>query len=303
MVTINNNWQNSNENRAFPFEESCSLLSDTGVRLPDSAIVTARIRFPVAIGTRMALSSLTVGAAMVSATFTAYSASLTTPIAAAAVTVQQPVVPGKSYPVTAISSGVVGWVVFGSYVVEPTAVTSFRFSNPTAVIIPEQASAFKAYPVQGIRTVMADGYLTGDVKITGSSCATAIVSTSSIAGKICIEIKADTDSRPTALKDLVGPCGNSPFNRRCGTYPVTQISGAIPDANGNITLDFDSAIFDTTAATGKISISTTEIQLSQSSYCAIAKQMKYNTMAINIPTVGTTVFPTFPAFPSGTRLL
>lgn len=241
MAAIRLNWANLNSQRSFPVEEGASKLSDSGERLPDTAITSAKIRFPDTLGTRVCLSGVAIGPNMATATFVATTDAFANPVPLACVSVSSPD-PGRPYAVTPMYPGVSGWVSFGTGIDDYPSLRSWKFSDPSQVpIIPSEASSYPNLPVTfvgkwnllaelaGLITLIGDGPLT----IEGAD-----IDLGSGTPERVIRFKMDRTLDPMVLYTYSGPCSGRPESRTCDFTPISSINSVTPDCDGDLTLSF-----------------------------------------------------------------
>lgn len=276
---INNNWQNANNNRSFPFDENASKLSDAGVRLPDNCFTTVRLAIPETVGSRVALSSLTIGRAIVTATFSAYPADLSgegTPIAA--VTASLPV-SGAPVKVEGLLPGVTGWVAFGD-AVNAATLSSYRFTAATAPVLSTQTVAYKAFPVTTL-AVDTQPRITGDIVVGAANYAQVTAN----ADDNSITFGLNSNYPTSSLRTLAGPCGRLPINGGCTTPPIYQINDVVPDSSGNINLTLSGSWWTKVDAPGITTIHATSDALSQSAIRQAVKGSLLGSIRTHMPTV------------------
>lgn len=239
------NWQNLNGQRSFPIEETANKMSDSGEKLPDELLTTAKLKFPDTLGKRAALTGIVFSENMVSASFVAcdedYLASSVEPLAVVTVLRSQ-LVEGKPYAVSALADGVGGWVAFGSGVMHsPSAVTSYKFSTPgQAPVIASQARSYPVFPVPCVKYEYSESELEGLITLRGIGGLIVERAERTLNGvlRTCVVFRIDTSNGYDILSDYAGPCSGLPESGTCDFTPIRQINTVPPDEDGNIDISF-----------------------------------------------------------------
>lgn len=242
MSIRNQNWYNANETRRYPLDEQSTGLDDSGAEIRDNIIADCNIKFSAALGAVLYVQGVTVSAGIVSVVFgVADTIAQTTGATVAAVTIPQPVVPYRHYPITAIHGNIDGWVVFGGGVAESCA---FKFSRPAqSFIAARSASAYATLPIPHIKKANVAAELDGEITFEG--LAPLIVKYEKMAvgddDVDALVFKLDTqlvraDYNP--LTEFLGSCGGRPDSQTCGKDPIESINGIEPDCDGNIVIEF-----------------------------------------------------------------
>lgn len=240
MASIRLNWANLNSQRSFPIEERASKLSDAGVRLPDNALTSAKIRFPSTLGTRACVSGIAVGPGLATVTFVTTTDAFADPVPLACVSVSSPD-PGRPYAITPMYPGVSGWVSFGTGIDDYTALRSWKFSDPSqSPIIPSEAYSYPELPISFVGKWNLLSKLMGLVSLIGDGPVIiegADVDLGSGLERV-IRFKMDRTLDPTVLYTFAGPCADRPESRTCDFTAITSINAVTPDCLGDITLSF-----------------------------------------------------------------
>jgi len=244
---VRHNWQALNELRSYPIEEAASKLSDSGQRLPDDVLVTAKLAFPGGMGARACLSGLTVGPGLVTATFVATNDAFEVPKPLCAISVpKSSLIVHHPYHVQPHATGVAGWVAFGNGVNRISELTSWRFSDASRVpIIKQQARPYKAMPLPAISRQYGSSKLSGLIGLRGMGDLVIETGVRTIGGQSrrCIIFRLNRTARPTVLADYLGPYGVLPESRTCNFPPIRYINDVEPDAQGNINITADEPLF------------------------------------------------------------
>lgn len=240
-MLVHQHFYQLNSGRKYPLEDTASGDSDEGQTLPSDLLVDASLQFPNTLGHTPFLSSVTVTDRLVAITFQAEgAASLFQPLAV--LTLQQPVVPGRVYPLLPQASGVGGYVAFGSGV--RTRRLSLRFSSADQTrLTPAVYRAYEPLAVQSVGKQHNASGLQGVVRLTAREPLEFDLQELEIDGEvrqaIVLQIKASPD-QAEVLTRFAGPCGRRPESYTCGDVePVERVAAVSPDCNGELVLEFE----------------------------------------------------------------
>ena len=249
MGVTGNNWYNLQSTRQYPIDGTATGVDNTGARLPTDALVDCHVMFPNTLGKYAFVSSISVTAKLVTVTFAAADDAIlqsgeedldtTVPEfrPLAAITAQLPITEGRHYALTPLADGVGGWAVFGGC---QTAGT-FRCSSPAqSMLLPRTARSYNPLPVTSLRKQHLATGLTGVVKMLAGSDIEIVQDTRTIDGiareALIVRLRESPEKN---VYDLYrGPCATRPESNTCDRIPIRRLNTAIPDCNGNITLNF-----------------------------------------------------------------
>lgn len=249
MGLRNEHWLNLNEGRPYPLDDSGTLISDQGVRMPYHVITDLNLRYPNIIGNYPFVSALTVTPTLVSVTIEVATslddvdgfaplAVLGLPLAG--------IVVGQQIPLQSQYPGAGGWITLGNGIFDTPY--SGRFSTPRqSLLAPRAARPYIPPAVASLGRLGNATTLTGLVRLVGTDPIEIVKETREIANVVrdCIVIRL-TQSGPgttiaTAADDVfatfAGPCAGRPESNSCGSpAPIEFINAVPPDCNGTVTL-------------------------------------------------------------------
>jgi len=238
MTISSHNYYNLNATRGFPLDDSATGLSDAGLRLPDGILVDGCLRFPRTLGQYAYLMAMHATSKLVSCVVgvaeTLDDAELT-PIAA--LSIPTPLSSGRPYQLKPLLPGVGGWFVFGP----PDNDYTGRFSLPRqSLLLPHIARPYEPLPVPWVSKVLDEHKLEQLVTLFAGTDVEILRDTRTIDGeqKDAIVMRL-TGDLPTVLARYVGPCGGRPGSGSCLTPALESLGSAIPDASGDIQMDFE----------------------------------------------------------------
>ncbi len=114
MAVLNLGWAASNENRYFPFDDSASLLDNSGTKPPLQALVDMKLMVPETIGAYIYVGALSITPGVITVVLLASSDLSDGGDVIATVSQRLPVTTFYPYPVEAQADGVGGWLSFGA---------------------------------------------------------------------------------------------------------------------------------------------------------------------------------------------
>lgn len=231
------NFHDLNSVRGYPLDDTATGLSDAGVRMPDGILVDACLRFPRTIGQfayLMAVNSSPTQVSFVIGVADELDDSTMLPIAA--LSLSAPILSGKPYELKPLLVGVAGWLVFGPND-EPYA---GKFSTPSqSRLLDRVARPYQSLPVPWISKTMDEHKLVSETHLFGGTDIEVITGQRLIEGAlkdaVIIRLTGDLQAK---LEEYAGTCGGRPDSRTCILPGVESISGATPDANGDIEIAF-----------------------------------------------------------------
>lgn len=235
----NHNYYNLQEQRRYPLDDKSTGTDDRGARLNDATLVDCRIRWPRTLGEYAFVGGLTVTDKLVSVVILA--ASSPTAVSGfaplAAVTVPQPVILGRPYPLRPMADGVGGCVVFGGGTRENQII---RFGTPAqGLLAPKCARSYAALPIPSLTKSGRNTALTGLVTIRGGNDVEVVKETVTIGDidheALVVRLKQDPGA-VNVLERYIGPCGSRPESGNCGRPPIEYLHGVAPDCDGNVTV-------------------------------------------------------------------
>ena len=244
-MNISLNWYNQNTYRRYPVDDTASAVADNGAALPNWVVVDASLRFPAALGSRLFISSASVSPHLTTVTLLAFNGSVYenpappafTPVATIAVT--DPV-PYRPYPVTALVTGVAGWLVFGPPPSDARP-ASWTFARPAqSAIVPRAALSYAQEGVTGIQPVGTGNMLSGVVKLEVAGDVTVTSAQRNVNGHstTVILLQLADDGSGQLLTEYAGPCAARPENGNCPLPPLNSLGGAAPGCDGNLEIQF-----------------------------------------------------------------
>lgn len=246
MNTLAGGWYNINDQRAYPLDETGTLLDDSGNRLSNSLLADAHICFQKGSEGQnvLFLSGFTISPngtvsltilACVGSPASAQSVPAFMPVASLSVVKPKAYRP---YPVQGYRAGTSGWIVFGKGV-ERASPVAHRMSSPAqASLCPRAARVYDSGSVvTGIGIRGTRPLLTGVVKLITSGDLHASITTREIENVsrrvLLLELAGDD-----AFMRYAGPCAGRPENDNCDRPTIRSFGGATPDCDGNIDLEF-----------------------------------------------------------------
>lgn len=242
MAIRNLNWYNLQATRRYPLDDTCTGETDNGENLPNDIVVDCHIRFADNIGAYAYIQAITVSAGLATVVIGASESLTASGKSIAAVTIPQPVAANVNYPITSLTDGVAGWIVFGNGV---TTNFSGRFSFPSQTLLaPRCARPYKPLPIPSIKKLSLADDLSGVVNFVAESPVTIQYETEELNDTIRHLVvfklnKADVSLAYNPFSYFLGSCGQRPESGTCPKTPVATINGISPDCAGNIEIVFD----------------------------------------------------------------
>lgn len=251
MSVINKGWYNQNENRSYPVDESATGKGTGDLRIPNSILSAVKISYPVSRGKFAYISSIGVTKHRASITFSAsdnWDGSDSSPLGVVAITASE-FVDHQSFEIEGQSTGVAGWVVFGSEVFGGLEYTS-RFSGPSqSHLVPRAYRAYKDFPVSSVSRSGLD-LMSGLVNLVGTSPVEVVSGKRLLDGEetdvIVIQLeqgRTSSDqgatSRPAPMQSFIGKCEKRVESLNCGGIdPIYSVNSVSSNCNGNINIEF-----------------------------------------------------------------
>jgi hypothetical protein len=246
-VIFGNDHYDLNAQRCYPLDDAATAASDAGAKLPDAIVVDLALRWPEVLGAGATVVAVTVTPAVVSvlvaATDTAAigTAAITAPLAA--ISLPQPVTPGRAYPLAPMAAGVGGWIVFGPGVADEPY--SGRFSGAAQGFL--AAAAGRPYPGAAVASLAREAAATplvGTVALAAEGDLAVAVETVTLPGDVLVPAAVfRLAGRPAATVPVaaqyVGPCGGRPESGTCPGGAIATINGVAPDCAGRLTIRFE----------------------------------------------------------------
>lgn len=234
-------WYNENECRAYPLDDVATAIDDSGNAMPSDIIVDAFVRWPISLGTRAFVSTVTVSAKLITATILCYDENnegAFIPLASVAAPRSKQGVPIK---LTAYQSGAAGWIVFGRCNILEG---NYVFSTPCqSALLPRVARPFKATAVSGVTVSGSSTVLTGDVALQGYGDLSVTVEQvkvrreeDTVVNAIVLQLAGQ--DLTSALLRYRGPCGNRPESNTCRRTAIKTINGISTNDDGEFDLRF-----------------------------------------------------------------
>lgn len=236
-------WCNQNENSSYPISLAASRLSTKGELLPENIICDANVRFPETAGKYAVISSVCVSDHIVSVTLVAIDyqpgespVGTTAPLGS--VTLPKPVDLYRNYPISPITEGVGGWMMFGRGAEGPNI--DWISKDPTAGFLNAKANrCYRTLPFQSLSvTGEASATLMNIIGIFAGTNMVVEPETRNIDGenKLCLVLSTDPDMSLDQTRSLIGKCASLAEQGECVPPVVRTINNVPPDENGNITI-------------------------------------------------------------------
>lgn len=260
MGSRNNHWYNINEARAYPLDDSASLVSDSGGRLPAGLLEDLRIRWPRSLGRWVFLSAATITTHIVTFTFEVTDsmdavAGQSQLLAGFSMAIKD-LMPGRTYNLQTFATGVAGYVVIGSSTDAPF---QGKFSTPRQSLVTPRAGRFyRDPPIPSMKLHGSELPLTGLIKLTAKEPLTIERATRVIDGveydNVIVfklkdpvsDVESDKDYVP-AIARFASPCTGIVTMSCTDPQPVLSVNGVTPDCQGRVYLRFRGA-----AVVGKV---------------------------------------------------
>lgn len=252
MATLNVEWLNKNEGRAYPVHDRATRKDIDGKELPNDIIVDANIWLPQSLGRYVMISSIGCSTSLFSITFLACfdspfcNVESVTFKPVAVLTITKPVTRFKTYALTPMIEGVSGWITLGKGAENYSSLFMSFTESKQSVLLDKCVKSYPALPVKDFGKADISPPLQGVIKLHGTP---GVVRTFSeehwVDGyyrKIAMVGLDPAGDKVTALTQYTGPCGHRPSAGNCNSTPITSINGVRPDCNGNIDIDFSQAM-------------------------------------------------------------
>jgi hypothetical protein len=253
MAVRNNHWNNLNELRNYPLDDTASALSNSGDRLTASLIADLRLRWPITYGRYAFVSSAAVTNHIVTLMIEATDDPDNSPVSSTLIAgISLPLADltqGRTYSLEAFQSGVGGFIIIGSGVDK-----TFKgvFSSPRqSLLTPRAARASRVPPVPTLGIDQAATGLKGVVNLTAVaplhlSKATRVIDGVEYDNVIVFRLVEEAagiatgTGRGSVFSQYAGPCGKRTGSSSCDDpQPIETINGIAPDCNGVITFCFN----------------------------------------------------------------
>lgn len=267
MAVRNQHWSNLNEARAYPLDDSATLVDDLGTLVPAHILSDLKLMVPESAGKYLYLGALSVTPRIV--TFLVMATDDLDVAGQVVLSINQtlPIDRNQQYELTASIDHAGGWVSFGGGILEATGYRG-RFTSPRqSFLAPHAATWFRMPPIPSAAKLNNPG-LTGLVALIGGNdieivsecrevlahpvpsfdpqyCGSDELGTAVRNVIVFRLVSTETGSAataPTAAANNVfdlykGTCGNRPESGNCGTpEPIEFLGPVAPDCCGNITL-------------------------------------------------------------------
>lgn len=239
MPIRNLNWYNLQSTRRYPLDQSATGETSAGVSLPNDILVDCHIRFDNALGQFAYIQAITVAPNVVSLLIGASDEQNQAGKTIAAVTVPRPITLHRHYAVSALTSGVAGWVVFGPGVNDETF--SARFETPAqTLLMPRCARPHRNLPIPSIKKIEVQNALAGVVNLEAVE---PFVLTYDKTNKRVVFSLNQYDASLTfnPLSYFLPACTERPESGTCPKTPISTINGISPDCAGDIKIVFESS--------------------------------------------------------------
>ena len=239
LQLANISWADATASTNYPFDDRASCLSDVGVPLPPDVLTDLVLRYAGDSERTICVSAVAVspGMASILVSIDDGTGKLT---ASAYATIALPE-PWKTYALLPLVDGVSGWVTFGPGVSGRTDNRSWAFGTTAqGALLDRCGFPFSAGRVRTVRSTSSATQLTGPVKLL-SSDSSLLISKSTVTPPGEAEIQAINIGLPLtadALSKYLGPCDVRPEAGNCANGAVYDVSGAVPDAEGVMTIAF-----------------------------------------------------------------
>ena len=248
MALINREWENANENRDYPIDESSSCIDDNGVRLPQDVLVDACLVMPFDSPKHLFVSSLTITSRWVTITLSAAHTSqpgLSDLQSIATLSLEKSqIVVGRPYAVSGRSAGISGYVVFGKGIRRNLGLV---FSTPSQSRLAQRSYRLLGYrPVAGMgRPNCRDG-LRQLIGLQAESPLEIVYDQVEIDDRVypALRVRLTDKLDPSAaadisvLQEFSGPCSSRPDSRTCpDPQPIEYLGSVSPDCEGFIEIE------------------------------------------------------------------
>jgi hypothetical protein len=252
MAVRNLGWNSSNENRFFPFDDSATLLDDSGARPPLQLLSDLKIFVPRGLGEFVYLGAATISPQLVTLIFMASSDLELAGVVVGTISQQLPVNLHYPYQISQQLDGVGGWASFGKL---NDILYQGKFSLPIqGLLSPVAARWIRTPPISSVRASGADP-MAGLIKLSGGNDIEIVRECREVVDYdvpeyhesycgpglrevIVFRLKNKSSDETRNVLDLYsGPCAKRPGNRTCDNpQPIESIGPVSPDCDGNITI-------------------------------------------------------------------
>jgi len=218
-------WYNANEDRAYPFKESASLIAINGLQLPADFLVDMNIVVPDSYATNIYCSYIKITPSIISLGIASATAGLFM-----ATFSTSDIEPYKAYQLNTLMPNISGWVVFGNYVASQPEI--YRFSNyQNSEIDSKVVHVVESAPVTKIIKLgeANERYVSKIVKLVAGSNV-RIFKHETTPNVIVFEL--------TNPEEFLGPC-NSRVDVTADRVSLHSINKIKPNEDGIITIRFD----------------------------------------------------------------
>ncbi len=258
-MALNHGWYNRNQNRAYPFDDSATLVDDAGLQLPTSVLAGVKTLSDVDYGRFIYVGSLSVSPTVVSIVLMASEDLDSAGTAILAFSAVRPLNEYRQLEFSPLTTGAGGWVVFP----DELGVTHYsgRFTTPRQSLLAPAAARWYATPAIPSAGAYGQPGFTGLVRLSGGNDFEIVGECLEIPGydvpehhpQYCGDDELGPLVRKVALFRLRdkseaqgvnvfdkyrGACGARPESETClGPQPVQNLGGVTPDCCGNILID------------------------------------------------------------------
>lgn len=229
-------WLSRNSVRSYPIRQDAPRTASSGFSIPDSLLADVFLcvdNEPNGI----CISSVCITPAIVTVVFASVTSGESVAMASA--------FPGRDEAlrrkeVHSISSGVSGYVVFGSFLDEEFSdvVSSFSGTNRfdrSCVLETRCVVDVPKFPVASLRASSSLETISGDATMSfGGNLVAAITSGTDLDSEELTYVTISLED-PAQFAPV---CAEAPDQSLCGSYPILSINDVVPDINGNITVEF-----------------------------------------------------------------
>jgi hypothetical protein len=236
----NSGWYSLQSTRPYPLDDLATGTADDGTLLKNDILVDCQLRFPRTLGQYAYVGGVTVTPKLVSvvimATESPDAASGFAPLGV--ISLPQPVNRFVHYPLTPMSNGVGGFLVFGDL----GELFIGRFSTPRqSLLLTRCAAPYAIPPVQTVRKQGRGSGLTGIIDLVAGADIDISLEQRMLDGQnrdaIVLRLAQQVANR-NVLQVYLGPCDQRPESKNCDKEGVETINGLGADCNGNFKIHF-----------------------------------------------------------------
>jgi len=231
-------WLSRNNLRSFPIREDAPRVSTSGFVIPDNLLVDLFLCVPDE-PQGVYISSVCLTPKIITIVFASVATNITLATASAFPETERGL---KSKPINPLVDGVAGFVTFGSFLSDgfKSAASSYSGSNMftgSCIIEAKCLTMISSFPVSSIRASAATKTITGAaIVIPGGYLNMETTSGTDTDDEIITYVTLSLSA--SDLSAFAPACATVPDKALCSRRPILSINDAVPDLNGNITIEF-----------------------------------------------------------------